>query len=148
MKCLLFKCDFYSFSSRPPHGGRGLKSIAALCNDNSRASPSPRRAWIEIFCWMRQRCGAFRRPPHGGRGLKFFCVVGALKNASSPSPRRAWIEIIYIAAKAIYLWSSPSPRRAWIEIVVSEQVTASGCTSPSPRRAWIEILPRFRIMRM
>ena len=57
------------------------------------ASPSPRRAWIEIFLSY----------------LSIFVL-------SSPSPRRAWIEILIIVV-VIQLLKSPSPRRAWIEMV-------------------------------
>ena len=57
---------------RPPHGGRGLKSpYTPIFSLLQGQSPSPRRAWIEMFIL------------DGGNG----------KNGASPSPRRAWIEI-------------------------------------------------------
>ena len=57
------------------------------------ASPSSRRAWIEIRRGCRSE--VCRR---------------------SPSSRRAWIEIIPQSAKDKRSKSSPSSRRAWIEI--------------------------------
>ena len=82
------------------------------------ASPSTRRAWIEI-----PRHDTCARPYNGG----------------SPSTRRAWIEMMYIVSTAeeeikvalhpegvdrnpssisvlTIQWMSPSTRRAWIEI--------------------------------
>ena len=57
---------------RPPHGGRGLKSIRELVQkDGKTESPSPRRAWIEIPPYLSQLSRPEAgRPPHGGRGLK------------------------------------------------------------------------------
>ena len=57
--------------SRPPHGGRGLKSTRQRDSLRLLMSPSPRRAWIEI-CLRRKGCR---------------------QGSESPSPRRAWIEI-------------------------------------------------------
>ena len=34
---------------RPPHGGRGLKFFLVRFSASAYLSPSPRRAWIEIF---------------------------------------------------------------------------------------------------
>ena len=58
-------------SRRPPHGGRGLKSL----------------------CLLPAGQVAIRRPPHGGRGLKF-CKGGKVSlSLMSPPARGAWIEI-------------------------------------------------------
>ena len=56
------------------------------------ASPSSRRAWIEIFCLL---CRA--------------------AHTASPSSRRAWIEIVTYTYDDEHR-PSPSSRRAWIEI--------------------------------
>ena len=58
--------------SRPPHGGRGLKSKAGQADQ-----------------------AALCRPPHGGRGLKSVMLFGKGGKQVSPSSRRAWIEIWY-----------------------------------------------------
>ena len=55
---------------RPPHGGRGLKSLGLAVEEQVVLSPSPRRAWIEIGTESAADGGSARRPPHGGRGLK------------------------------------------------------------------------------
>ncbi len=133
----------------------------------SKQSPSPRRAWIEMFCFSR-----------------YFTAF------LSPSPRRAWIEI-FQAPLCFILLTSPSPRRAWIEMVdelLRERPTSrrpphggrglkcrlpfipllplsrpphggrglkyliispvlDACfKSTSPRRAWIEILYIYRLL--
>ena len=62
--------------SRPPHGGRGLKSSA-----------------------LEQLRRDARRPPHGGRGLKCYCCWYCWTCYKSPSPRRAWIEIAIVIAE-------------------------------------------------
>ena len=144
---------------RPPHGGRGLKSFIKDISAELEASPSPRRAWIEISL----------------RAVQHLPI-------RSPSPRRAWIEIHHSHPLPLRP-PSPSPRRAWIEMcsVLSlffsrksrpphggrglkwyqgAQINISNCRpphggrglkwscllmkpvlfgSPSPRRAWIEI---------
>ena len=83
------------------------------------ASPSSRRAWIEITpsCW-------------------------AATSSGSPSSRRAWIEIFLQLDSAMYR-VSPSSRRAWIEIAMLDK-TLILATSPSSRRAWIEILRHYQ----
>ena len=99
--------DYSVWQSRPPHGGRGLKSPSRKRTGiKSPPSPSPRRAWIEILllrlarssdlwspsprrAWIEIKLTPVRnyhnicRPPHGGRGLKF-----ALCHALPQSPRR------------------------------------------------------------
>ena len=57
--------------SRPPHGGRGLKSHDRLQELRGPRSPSTRRAWIEMTLTLTRRSRRRSRPPHGGRGLKF-----------------------------------------------------------------------------
>ena len=105
---------------------------------HAAASPSSRRAWIEISA-----SGCQPAP------------------MSSPSSRRAWIEIPALAvahimsrvallaegvdrnynAKAVEVSTptSPSSQRAWIEIGSSGLPRAASSRSPSSRRAWIEI---------
>ena len=48
----------------------GVDRNMAVLGDQSHGtkSPSPRRAWIEIFAAMVCQHRAARRPPHGGRG--------------------------------------------------------------------------------
>ena len=70
-----------------------MKYIDRWTANHKIASPSPRRAWIEIR--TRKYCPS--------------CI-------KSPSPRRAWIEIILVYFVGSHLVKSPSPRRAWIEI--------------------------------
>ena len=57
--------------SRPPHGGRGLKSGSHRKPAACVPSSSTRRTWIEIAWAERAGQGLNGRPPHGGRGLKF-----------------------------------------------------------------------------
>ncbi len=62
---------FDNLISRPPHGGRGLKSfdIGALLA-MSGSSPT-RGTWIEISSMYVCVDLPVSRPPHGGRGLKY-----------------------------------------------------------------------------
>ncbi len=78
------------------------------------ASPSPRRAWIEIFLLMLFSAYVPRRPPHGGRGLKYVILYDIVVLDKSPSPRRAWIEMTTPRAPTA-AGGSPSPRRAQSE---------------------------------
>ena len=55
---------------RPPHGGRGLKFNRTTLVTVRLASPSPRRAWIEMDTAFSSSRSRRSRPPHGGRGLK------------------------------------------------------------------------------
>ena len=110
-------CTVDSVSSRPPRGGRGLKSVDGWGEDDSSPSPSSRRAWIEIspgyfYCdipigrsprggrGLKYGIEAIaqatfqRRPPRGGRGLKYAQKQVQMGVKRSPSSRRAWIEII------------------------------------------------------
>ena len=79
------------------------------------ASPSPRRAWIEI----------------GSDSARQFLLLVALptegvdRNTTDDWRRGQKM--------------SPSPRRAWIEIPTDLRVLLDGAGSPSPRRAWIEM---------
>ncbi len=79
------------------------------------ASPSSRRAWIEILAMAPFTAYLRGRPPRGGRGLKYIPPVLFDDWDASPSSRRAWIEI-FCAAPPHYYLRSPSSRRAWIEI--------------------------------
>ena len=63
-------------------------------NDITPASPSSRRAWIEISD----------------------STVLTMPVQPSPSSRRAWIEIPLPAMQEMLHPESPSSRRAWIEI--------------------------------
>ena len=117
------------------------------------ASPSPRRAWIEMLKiayyfsatprrpphggrgLKLQRCQSRTaqsgcRPPHGGRGLKFRGgeKTEAGKNRS-PSPRRAWIEIEFFV-RFLLATASPSPRRAWIEMASCRMSTSTRRSRP------------------
>ena len=113
----------------------------------AHASPSPRRAWIEITCLM----------------------VGTCSTVGSPSPQRAWIEIPsldrssrtppvalltegvdrngWLGWLAVAWVMSPSSRRAWIEISIGALSWMETATSPSHRRAWIEIWDQSRCLR-
>ena len=97
-----------------PAGKPGYKFVALLAEgvdrnwiscrlwQNTRMSPSSRRAWIEIL-------------------LCSLCPVPG----ASPSSRRAWIEIILRAKEGVQ-GQSPSSRRAWIEITNVNYVK-TGC---------------------
>ena len=78
--------------SRPPHGGRGLKFCDGDYPNQHNASPSPRRAWIEMLYRVKK--------------VAFISV--------SPSPRRAWIEIMSCALHSCTMLSS-STRKAQSE---------------------------------
>ena len=102
------------------------------------ASPSSRRAWIEILWLLLGLVVALvallaegvDRNYRGGCSYMLVCRVALLAegvdrnlimsmpiamSAKSPSSRRAWIEItVFVVSKKRVL--SPSSRRAWIEI--------------------------------
>ena len=123
-------------------------------------SPSPRRAWIEMFLVVGKVVKMERRPPHGGRGLKFriLCIytncmcrpphggrglkyrLCAFKVSArrSPSPRRAWIEIL-LAASASHAVRSRPPHGGRGLKCCDTSGTDTRSRSPSPRRAWIEM---------
>ena len=80
------------------------------------ASPSSRRAWIEIFL-----VGCLPAPPPvallaEGVDRNKIALTDERNIMRSPSSRRAWIEI-RPQCRFCCLWWSPSSRRAWIEIV-------------------------------
>ena len=56
--------------SRPPHGGRGLKSDTTVKYGIAYKSSPSRGTWIEILWYSSKGSQLKRRPPHGGRGLK------------------------------------------------------------------------------
>ena len=70
----------FTLESRPPHGGRGLKSQYRAATGIHEESPSPRRAWIEIPPLRRFSIYERSRPPHGGRGLKLLLSTLAAHN--------------------------------------------------------------------
>ena len=148
--------------SRPPHGGRGLKWMYNTADPHSARSPSPRRAWIEMYIVAGKRApnlaspsprrawieifdaplcepGGACRPPHGGRGLKSRHLRRLIRHGARRPPHGGrglkWRD----EDRGHGLDESPSPRRAWIEMVLSAPASARACWSPSPRRAWIEI---------
>ena len=102
--------------SRPPQGGRGLKSKLSYLLTARTMSPSARRARIEINNLRRLMSEHRGRPPQGGRGLKSAGAVSQVHNLQSPSARRARIEIRYTTARTAPAPASPSARRARIEI--------------------------------
>ena len=128
---------------RPPHGGRGLKYVNKHGYDLAmEMSPSPRRAWIEIFCsrsrgihfeqspsprraWIEissytpLRSSVTCRPPHGGRGLKYRLgrLRSAVRRARRPPHGGRGLKSI-LRGIVLPCQSSPSPRRAWIEMFV------------------------------
>ena len=57
--------------SRPPRGGRGLKSLRLRHTGQSLQSPPSRGAWIEIVMVGVASVRSNSRPPRGGRGLKY-----------------------------------------------------------------------------
>ena len=92
---------------RPPRGGRGLKSVLALCQLNRAVSPPARGAWIEIL--MGSLSGAKPKP--------------------SPPARGAWIEIWHFSGIFCDEWSPPA-RGTWIEIGPYYPWRLSGCVAP------------------
>ena len=52
--------------SRPPRGGRGLKSVMALPTPPAMESPPSRGAWIEIQCQRPWEPPVFVAPRAGG----------------------------------------------------------------------------------
>ena len=109
-------------AGRPPQGGRGLKfAVADTQRHYPLASPSARRAWVEI----RHR-----------RTMK-------REEKLSPSARRAWVEITPSSARS-RIAASPSARRAWVEMELGKRGRSYAEASPSARRAWVEISLRSR----
>ena len=141
--------------------GVDRNSLTWALEQYQQASPSSRRAWIEIPVKPTCRPLSTRRPPRGGHGWKCkpqlafpagqivaLLAEGVDRNgkgglnvggiAKSPSSRRAWIEMIFCSGRDAARARSPSSRRAWIEIEI-KQLNAQFGSSPSSRRAWIEI---------
>ena len=124
--------------SRPPHGGRGLKSLRRPVRAETYLSPSPRRAWIEIAkaSWQNLLVGSpsprrawiemdrilspdtlrRSRPPHGGRGLKFLGAIRLGRDYLCRPPHGGRGLKCDSTERARTAPPSPSPRRAWIEI--------------------------------
>ena len=85
----------------------------------TRASPSSRRAWIEIasICY----------PAYYGKvallaegvDRNTYTDVSSGSSDTSPSSRRAWIEIDSNGKFIGLAETSPSSRRAWIEMMIS-----------------------------
>ena len=50
MKFRYYATEIDKYASRPPRGGRGLKSPTPLTSINMCLSPPARGAWIEILC--------------------------------------------------------------------------------------------------
>ena len=105
------------------------------------ASPSSRRAWIEIPYRVMQGEKA-RSVALLAEGVDRNSVKNGSNNQSveSPSSRRAWIEMERKSPTLPQSSASPSSRRAWIEISLLCQRSPSSEQSPSSRRAWIEII--------
>ena len=73
--------------SRPPRGGRGLKSLYIMALIRADGSPPSRGAWIEIYTMDDQMAAISRRPPRGGRGLKYGDGGSTGSTGSSRPPR-------------------------------------------------------------
>ena len=177
-------CSPINGTCRPPRGGRGSKFVHrfirfrgfgvallaegvdrnCLASSSARsttASPSSRRAWIEILRDYFFRLTELGRPPRGGRGSKstpgeqnpFDCwgvallAEGVDRNhvhreghgqllGRPPRGGRGSKSPTGPGRNPGLL--SPSSRRAWIEIPLAE-ASELIIMSPSSRRAWIEI---------
>ena len=57
-------------------------------------SPSMRREWIEMHCFLLVCVASNSLPPCGGSGLKCLEHCGYYLENMSPSMRREWIEMI------------------------------------------------------
>ena len=80
------------------------------------ASPSSRRAWVEIArTWT---CGTRRRVAllAEGVGRNIMRLHGTKGERLSPSSRRAWVEILWMMVMRPSSLPSPSSRRAWVEM--------------------------------
>ena len=108
---------FVEESSRPPHGGRGLKLHARGRARGGRKSSSTRGTWIETYCTAPGPFATSGRPPHGGRGLK------------------------PVEPSAFFIFSvSSSTRGTWIETAGKSRSCGRACRSSSTRGTWIETL--------
>ena len=85
------------------------------------ASPSSRRAWVEIPA--PSGSDALPRVALLAEGVGRNCGAGGLPSIEH---------------------RSPSSRRAWVEIHLCTTDTTNGRPSPSSRRAWVEIMPAAR----
>ena len=128
------------------------------------SSLSARRAWIEIFEWIKHKypgCVALRKESVD-RNIMIITICIALKK--SLSARRAWIEILGSRLYDMSAAWSLSARRAWIEMLIDDvstggkivalrkesvdrntsidNLTQGVFKSLSARRAWIEINTR------
>ena len=102
------------------------------------ASPSSRRAWIEMLgrCGRRTHAAVALLAEGVDRNYKrksgqdLMQTVALLAEGVDRNHRRTW--------STSTPTSSPSSRRAWIEMRLSTSLS-SAVRSPSSRRAWIEI---------
>ena len=126
------------FTSRPSHGGRGLKYMTFAAERYTVASPLTRGAWIEISSTRRKTTPPLCRPSHGGRGLKFdFSENRKVSNPSRPSHGGRGLKLLF-AYRVHQFSTSPLTRGAWIEILACTQGNPHA-GSPLTRGAWIEI---------
>ena len=95
------------------------------------ASPSPRRAWIEICCFgLLWRSSAVALPTEGvDRNLGVEVAVAQQDPVALPTEG---VDRNNIQRLGLWLtYKSPSPRRAWIEILVISWLTFSpDCRPP------------------
>ena len=87
------------------------------------ASPSVRRAWIEMDSTFDRLFDLLVALRTEGVDRNCWSVMTLWKSATSPSVRRAWIEISFTSAQRLAFWRSPSVRRAWIEILCCRSST-------------------------
>ena len=88
------------------------------------ASPSSRRAWIEIFEEILENKAAFVALLAEGVDRNTLRRCGVCIRGGSPSSRRAWIEISAVRSRPAAR-ASPSSRRAWIEIDIAREFMRS-----------------------
>ena len=128
-------------TSRPPHGGRGLKCVCAFSPPPVFSRPPHGGRGLKFLSWRVPPLFE-RRPPHGGRGLKYQQAQCPLHGLWSSSTRRTWIEIPPWKAWAISPPCRPPHGGRGLKFLSSRVCQWEG-TSSSTRRTWIEIVSRY-----
>ena len=154
---------FLCFCCRPPHGGRGLKSLLDSKTDGSPKSSSTWRTWIEIDdsgtaniplrssstwrTWIEIlicSCNLLTiscRPPHGGRGLKLPIIKRPINIKRSSSTWRTWIEISMATLDTNIICGRPPHGGRGLKYTLA-QMYKNHTSSSSTWRTWIEISQR------
>ena len=133
------KCSriFVNICCRPPHGGRGLKSLMILLLVAGIVSAPTRGPWIEIAFFQALTQVFPCRPPHGGRGLKYkhCCIFGYAHSRPPHGGRGLKFKLKLISSQL----SSRPPHGGRGLKYFFKQIQYNTLVSAPTRGPWIEI---------